>query len=151
MLKKRLDMWKLDNITTSPYLRYDKSLWSSQWCLIRTHHNYPILYYPITYTRPDTRLPQSRAGGYLRSLDNLGRSSEAKDRKKTKKVKCDERTDRPTDGRTGVELRSTRLIIGKKVEVSLWLFDIFERNMVFIFLLGSWGSQPPVRALQWNW
>ena len=36
-------------------------------------------------TRPDTRLPQSRAGGqgpYLRSLDHLGRSREAKDRKK---------------------------------------------------------------------
>ena len=30
-------------------------------------------------TRPDTRLPKSRAGGqgpYLRSLDHLGRSSE---------------------------------------------------------------------------
>ena len=41
-------------------------------------------------TRPDTRLPQSRAGGqgpYLRSLDHLGRSSEAKDRKKNKKSK----------------------------------------------------------------
>ena len=39
-------------------------------------------------TRPDTRLPQSRVGGqgpYLRSLDHLGRSSKAKDRKKTKK------------------------------------------------------------------
>ena len=52
-------------------------------------------------TRPDTRLPQSRAGGqgpYLRSLHHLGRSSEAKDRKKTKKVKCDGWTGRPTDG-----------------------------------------------------
>ena len=28
-------------------------------------------------------------------------------------------------------------VIGKKVEVSLQLFDIFERNMVFIFLLES--------------
>ena len=39
-------------------------------------------------TRPDTRLPQSRADGqglYLRSLDHLGRSSEAKDRRKQKK------------------------------------------------------------------
>ena len=48
-------------------------------------------------TRPDTRLPQSRAGGqgpYLRSLDDLGRSSEAVDRKNPKKVKCDGRTDR---------------------------------------------------------
>ena len=35
-------------------------------------------------TRPDTRLPQSREGGqgpYLRSLDHLGWSNEAKDRK----------------------------------------------------------------------
>ena len=33
----------------------------------------------IWKTRPDTRLPKSRAGGqgsYLRSLDDLGRSSE---------------------------------------------------------------------------
>ena len=36
-------------------------------------------------TRPDTRLPQSRAGGqgpFLRSLHHFGRRSEAKDRKK---------------------------------------------------------------------
>ena len=54
-------------------------------------------------TRPDTRLPQSCAGGqrlYLRSLHHLGRSSEAKDRKKTKKVKCDRRTDGRTNGPT---------------------------------------------------
>ena len=54
-------------------------------------------------TRPDTRLPQSRAGGqgpYLRSLDHLGRSSEAKDRKNQKIVKCDGRTDGQTNGRT---------------------------------------------------
>ena len=76
----------------------------------------------IAKTRPDTRLPQSRAGGqglYMRSLDHLGRSSEAKDRKKTKKVKCDRQTDGQTDGRTdgpmdgpikrGVESNSTRL------------------------------------------
>ena len=39
----------------------------------------------------------------------------------------------------------TRLqnLIGKKVEVRLRLFDIFERNMVFLFLLESWESQPP--------
>ena len=29
------------------------------------------------------------------------------------------------------------ILIGKKVEVSLRLFDIFERNMVFIFLFAS--------------
>ena len=54
-------------------------------------------------TRPDKLLPKSRAGGqgpYLRSFDHLGRSSEAKDREKTKKVKCDGPTDGRTDGRT---------------------------------------------------
>ena len=53
--------------------------------------------------RPDTRLPQSRSGGqglYLWSLDHLDRSSEAIDRKNPKKVKCDGRTNRPTDQRT---------------------------------------------------
>ena len=63
---------------------------------------------------PDTRLPQSRAGGqgqYLRSLDYLGRSSEARDCKNKKKVKSDGPTDGRTDGPTkrGVESRSTRL------------------------------------------
>ena len=51
-------------------------------------------------TRPDTRLPQSRAGGqglYLKSLNYLGRRSEAKDCKNPKKVKCDGPTDGPTD------------------------------------------------------
>ena len=51
-------------------------------------------------TRPDTRLPQSRAGGqgpFLRSLHHLGRSSEVKDRKNPRKVKCDQRTDQQTD------------------------------------------------------
>ena len=54
-------------------------------------------------TRLDTRLPQSRAGGqgpYFRSLDHLGRSSEAKNGKNPKKVKRDGPTDRPTDGWT---------------------------------------------------
>ena len=54
-------------------------------------------------TRPDTRLPQSRAGGqgpYLRSLDHLGRSSEAINRKNPKKVKCDGWMDGRTDGQT---------------------------------------------------
>ena len=54
-------------------------------------------------TRPDTRLPQSRAGGqgpYLRSPEHLGRSSKAKKLKNAEKVKCDGRTDRQTDGPT---------------------------------------------------
>ena len=52
-------------------------------------------------TRPDTRLPKSRAGGqgpYLRSPDHLGRSSEVEKIKSLKKVKCD----RPTDGQSGL-------------------------------------------------
>ena len=60
-------------------------------------------------TRLDTRLPKVRADGqglYLRSLDHLGRSSEAKDRKKQKKVKCDrlkdQQMDGPTDRQSGV-------------------------------------------------
>ena len=56
-------------------------------------------------TRPDTRLPQSHAGGQgqkLRSPDHLGRSSEAKNRKNPKKVKCDGRTDAPTDRQNGM-------------------------------------------------
>ena len=60
-------------------------------------------------TRSDTQLSQSRVGGqglFLRSLDHLGRSSEAKDRKKNKnknkKVRCDGRTDRRTN-KVGVE------------------------------------------------
>ena len=55
-------------------------------------------------TRPDTRLPQSRAGGqgpYLGSLHHLGRSSEAKDRKNPKKVKCDQPTDGPWTNKAG--------------------------------------------------
>ena len=54
-------------------------------------------------TRPDTRLPQSRAGGqgqYFRSLDHLGWSSEAKNCKTPKKVKYDGPTDGLTDGPT---------------------------------------------------
>ena len=54
-------------------------------------------------TRPDTGLHQSCAGGqglYLRSLHHLGSSSEAKDRKNPKKVKCDGRTNGRTDQRT---------------------------------------------------
>ena len=59
--------------------------------------------------KTDTRLPQSRSGGqgpYLRSLDHLDRSSEAKDHKIPEKVKCDRQTDGwtngPTDQQSGV-------------------------------------------------
>ena len=66
---------------------------------------FEIMEFHIIKTRPDARLPQSRAGGqgpYLRSLDHLGRSSEAKNHRNPQKVKCDGRndiqTDRQTDG-----------------------------------------------------
>ena len=39
-------------------------------------------------------------GRYLRSLNHLGRNSEAKDGKNLKKVKCDGPTDRWMDGPT---------------------------------------------------
>ena len=54
-------------------------------------------------------------GLFLRSIYHFGRSSEAKDHKTPRKVKCDGRTDGRTDGPTdrptkrGVESRSTRL------------------------------------------
>ena len=68
------------------------------------------------YTRLDTQLPQSGAGGqgpYFRSLDYLGGSSEAKNSKNPKEVKCDGWTDQRTNGSTKqvVESRSTRLKI----------------------------------------
>ena len=56
-------------------------------------------------TRPDTRLPQSRAGGqgpYLRSPEHLGRSGKAKKLKNAEKVKCDGPTDGPTDRHSGL-------------------------------------------------
>ena len=58
-------------------------------------------------TRPDTRLPKSRAGGqglFLRSPHHLGRSSEATDRKKkTKKLSVmDGPTHRLTDRQSGL-------------------------------------------------
>ena len=51
-------------------------------------------------TRPDTRLPQSRAGGqgpYLRSVEHLGSCGIAKNPIIAEKVKCDGRTDGRTD------------------------------------------------------
>ena len=54
-------------------------------------------------TRPDTRLPQSHAGGqgpYLRSVGRLGRSGKAKNPINAKNVKCDGRMGGRTDGRT---------------------------------------------------
>ena len=54
-------------------------------------------------TRPDTRLPQSRAGGqgpYLKSVEHFGRSGIAKKTLNAEKVKCDGQMDRRTDGLT---------------------------------------------------
>ena len=42
----------------------------------------PVFLSTAIQTRPDTRLPKSRASGqgpYLRSLDNVGRSSEVQE------------------------------------------------------------------------
>ena len=49
-------------------------------------------------TRPDTRLPQLRAGGHwavavIEVTFHFGRTSEAKDRKNHKKVKCGKRNE----------------------------------------------------------
>ena len=52
-------------------------------------------------TRPDTQLPQSRAGGQgpqLRSVEHLGRSNKAKTPINAEKVKRDGQTDGPMDG-----------------------------------------------------
>ena len=79
----------LQNVTPTPILKPQTLLVGS---FNKSHSSWNI-------TRPDTRLPQSHAGGqgpYLRSLHHLGRSSEAKEHKNPKKVKCDG----PTDGRT---------------------------------------------------
>ena len=57
----------------------------------------------LQITRPDTRLPKSGAGGqgpYLRSLDDVGRSSEVQEIKSQKRIKCDRPTNRPTDQQT---------------------------------------------------
>ena len=57
-------------------------------------------------TRPDTRLPQSRAGGqgpYLRSLDRLGRISESKNNKVIRpksRASALSKNVRQTDGQT---------------------------------------------------
>ena len=86
--------------------------------------------WPLFLTRPDTRLPQSHAGGQgpqLRSLHHLGGNCEAKDRKNPKKVKCDGprdgwtdrrmdwRTDGRTDGRTDKAGCSTRLKMSEDI------------------------------------
>ena len=39
----------------------------------------------------------------------------------------------------------------KKVEISFQLFNIFEWNMAFIFLLESWKTHPAECGFQWNW
>ena len=55
---------------------------------------------------------------------------------------CDKLTDRPTNAaRCRVVCpRTVQIIIGKKVEVSLRLFDIYETNRVVIFLWESCQS-----------
>ena len=79
---------------------------SSLVSLCNSHRNGACVHYvnafdQIFSNRPDTWLPQSLAGGqgpYLRSLDHLGRSPEAKNCKIQKKEGVtDRRTDRWTD------------------------------------------------------
>ena len=76
-------------------------------------------------TRPDTRLPKTRAcgqGPYLRSLDHLGRS-ETKDRKK----KCDGRTDGPTPDGAEIFITSKlrcRLLVIKFLRSCCKLFAV---------------------------
>ena len=67
----------------------------------------------------------------------MGRSSEAKNRKNPKKVKCDGRTDGRTDGPTkrGVESRSTRLkrkhVSGIQLEAGLleWSSTVIKDSL----------------------
>ena len=68
----------------------------------------------------------------MRSLDHLGRSSEAEDRKKTKKVKCDGRMDGPTDqpNKRGVELLSTRLKISTFLAINFMLGLVRTKRLV---------------------
>ena len=94
-------------------------------------------------TRPVTRLPQSRMGGqglYLRSLDHLGRSSEAKDRKNRIKVKCDGRTDGRTDGQTD---RRTDGRTGAFIYLPKW--QIIKNNDTFLEKLfhENYPHRPP--------
>ena len=97
---------------------YSKPKWfflftQKSWCTELKSDPVPYRY-RSDLTRPDTRLSQSRAGGqgpYLRSLDHLSRSHEAKDHRNPRKVNCDRRTDGRTNWPTkrGVESRSTQL------------------------------------------
>ena len=48
-------------------------------------------------------------------------------------------------------LLQKKILIGKKVKVSLRLFDIFEKKRVFIFLCGSCESPPTNCTLGQNW
>ena len=61
--------------------------------------------FALAETRPDTRLPQSRAGGqeqcWRRSLEHFGRSSRLKKLKNAEKVDRVKKVERgPTDGLT---------------------------------------------------
>ena len=97
--------WYWDNVVKWKYYFQARSLLNpacSKWCVIETKRwiestiliaplNFsPDLYVqtPVNVTRPDTRLPQSRAGGqgpYLSSPEHSGRSSTVKEQKNIKK------------------------------------------------------------------
>ena len=58
---------------------------------------------PIFITRPDTRLPQLRAGGqgpYLRSVEHWAGAVQPKPHERRKSSVTDRRTDGQTDGQT---------------------------------------------------
>ena len=80
----------------------------------------------------------------MRSLEQLGRSSEAKDCKKTRRVKCDRRTDGRTDRPTdkGVELLSVRLKTERATVGPLGLFFLLFPSLSILWpLLWSHSMQ----------
>ena len=46
-----MHLWKMNNIAQkNPLCVKDENLWNSHWCLIRTHHNYPLNKTSLFYT-----------------------------------------------------------------------------------------------------
>ena len=111
---------------------------------------------PISFlkTRPDTRLPLSRVGGqgpYFRSLDHLGRSSEAKDCKNPQKSSV---TDRQMDGPTkpGVELCSTRqkilMLLPKYISLQIFKMNFYD---LFFGLFNLKWKRVIISLWSFNW
>ena len=94
---------------------------------------------------------------FLINHKQLFRQKKVKKKKHTQKEKQSKRKDRLLSSVmqliiivivVDLKLVLDYRLVGKKVEVSLRLFDIFERNMVFIFLRGSFGTHPADWGLQ---